>query len=68
VLPMARHVPNTSHEFNTFRLCVWEGGPPVSNTPEGLTSWELGTSCERAGRLVVVELVKSQKIRRAKNV
>jgi hypothetical protein len=59
--PIARHDPNTSRELNTFRLCAWEGGPPVSNTSEGLTSWKLGTSCERAGRLVVVELVKSQK-------
>ena len=58
---MATGVSNTSQEFNTFRLCAWGGGNPISNTPDGLTSWKMGMACERAGRLFVFELVKSQK-------
>ena len=58
---MARHFTKHPHEFNTFRLWAWERKPPISNTPEGLTSWKLGMSCERAGRLVVVESSEKSK-------
>ena len=65
---MARHVASTSHEFNAFRLCVWEGGSPISNAPEGPASWKLGKACERARRVVVVELVESKKMGGSKNI
>ena len=38
---MARHVPNTSHEFNIFRLWAWERFAQKSRGPDGLTSWIL---------------------------
>ena len=38
---MAMHVPNTSHEFNTFRLWAWERLAQKSRGPDGLTSWIL---------------------------
>ena len=38
---MAMHVPNTSHEFNTFRLWAWEMFAQKSRGPDGLTSWIL---------------------------